>query len=56
MTDKEYKEILEEIDANTFPYVYKALDGVKPHEETIEVIAYEDIIDILLHHIQGKKK
>lgn len=58
MTKKEYKKITHEISAHVFPHTYKALDTVHPHEESINVVEFEKITEILNKHVKkrGKRK
>lgn len=52
MTKKEHEEIIQEISANTFTHTYKSQEQKEPHEEEIEVIAWEDIMEILAKYVQ----
>lgn len=55
MTKKEYEEIMQEISANTFTHTYKSQDQSNPHDEEIEVAAWEDIVEILGKYVQTKE-
>lgn len=55
MNRSEYKEIIQEMKANTFSYTYQSQNQSKPHEEEIEVIAWEDIVEILEKYVQSKE-
>lgn len=52
MNRSEYKAIIQEIEANSFSYTYKSQEQDKPHEEEIEVIAWEDVMEILAKYVQ----
>lgn len=56
MTKKEYKKLIDELSANTFPHTYKALDTEQPHEESIDVIEFEKVIEILNRHVKREEK
>lgn len=56
MTKKEHEEILQEISANTFAHTYKSQDQNKPHDEEIEVVAWEDVVEILRKYVQTNER
>ena len=58
MTKKEYKKIMREISAHVFSHTYKALDTECPHVESINVVGFEKITEILNRHVKrgGKRK
>lgn len=56
MTKKEYKKIMREISAYAFPHTYKALDTECPHEESISVVGFEKITEILNRYVKGGEK
>lgn len=52
MTKKEYKKLIDELSANTFPHTYKALDTEQPHEESVNVVEIQKVIEILNRHVK----
>lgn len=56
MNKKEYKKITEEMKANIMMYTYKAQDTERVHEEEIEVIEYQNVIEILKKYRKKNKK
>lgn len=56
MNKKEYKKIVKELNANTMIHTYKAQDTERVHEEEIEVIEYQIILEILKKYRKKKRK
>lgn len=47
MKKKEYKKIVHDIKAKTFPHTYNAIDDKDVHEEQVTVIELQDLLEIL---------
>lgn len=56
MTKKECKKIIGELATNVFPHTYKALDTEQPHEESINVLEFEKIMEILNRYVKKEEE